>query len=305
MGLICYKRCSMTEIMDKKTEEFVAQILNNIPNPVKVIFFTSEMECPHCADQEEILKVIASLSPKIELQAYDFIKNKKEVQQYKIDKVPATILPVEKNYGIRFYGVTGGHEFTSLINGITMVSTGQTEIPPDLEKLVLSIKKPVHIEVMVTLTCPYCPQAVHAAHQLAFINPNFSSDMVESSEFLDLAKKYQVSSIPKTVINEGKSFEGAMPIVAYFLNILKIIDPALYQEIDQSIKMTHVHRHVIKADNKQIYDTKRLSSCGSGRVPGYPGHPAPVKDCREDLLSKDSTLFHPIRNFRRVLFLSC
>ncbi len=35
--------------------------------------------------------------------------------------------------------------------------------------------------------------------------------MIEASEFMDLAKKYAVMGVPKIVINDKYSFEGAQP----------------------------------------------------------------------------------------------
>ena len=37
------------------------------------------------------------------------------------------------------------------------------------------------------------------------------ADMVESSEFPQLAVKYSVMAVPKTVVNERVSLEGALP----------------------------------------------------------------------------------------------
>jgi hypothetical protein len=38
-----------------------------------------------------------------------------------------------------------------------------------------------------------------------------TSDMVEATEFTHLAHKYNVAAVPKTVINETREFEGALP----------------------------------------------------------------------------------------------
>ena len=45
------------------------------------------------------------------------------------------------------------------------------------------MSKPVHIQVFVTLTCPYCPMAVQLAHEMAMESPLITSDMVEATEF--------------------------------------------------------------------------------------------------------------------------
>ncbi len=49
------------------------------------------------------------------------------------------------------------------------------------------------------------------AHKLAIESDLVRADMVESAEFPQLVNKYGVMSVPKTVVNERVSFEGALP----------------------------------------------------------------------------------------------
>ena len=51
-------------------------------------------------------------------------------------------------------------------------------------------------------------------------NERIKADMVESSTFNYLAIKYQVSSVPKVIINEEHELLGAQPITE-FLNIIE------------------------------------------------------------------------------------
>ena len=44
--------------------------------------------------------------------------------------------------------------------------------------------------------------------------------MVEATEFRDLASKHGVYGVPKTVVNETTSFEGAVPESVFVENIL-------------------------------------------------------------------------------------
>jgi predicted DsbA family dithiol-disulfide isomerase len=43
------------------------------------------------------------------------------------------------------------------------------------------------------------------------VSKRITADMVEASEFQDMAMKYQVMGVPKTVINEKFTQEGAAP----------------------------------------------------------------------------------------------
>ena len=66
----------------------------------------------------------------------------------------------------------------------------------------------MQIKVFVTLTCPHCPVAATIAHKLAIESDLIKADVVESSEFPDLALKYNVIGVPKVVINEKVDFVG-------------------------------------------------------------------------------------------------
>ena len=68
------------------------------------------------------------------------------------------------------------------------------------------------MQVFVTPTCPYCPQAVRLAHMMAMESDLVVGDMVEATEFPHLSQKYQVMGVPRTVINEGTFVEGAVPV---------------------------------------------------------------------------------------------
>ncbi len=246
----------MAKLMDEKTKKEVIKILNSLPASVTLVYFTQkEKECSLCLKQQQLLEEVVSLSDKLELVVHNFVKDKKAVEKFRIDKTPATAIVGKKDYGMRFFGLTGGHEFSSLLQAIMMVGTGKSGLHPELQKFVKKINKPVHIEVLTTLTCPYCPQAVHAAQQLAMMNDYIQADMVESAEFPNLAQTYSVFETPKTVINGTHSFVGAMPAQAVYLEILKAIDPEEYQRIEQMIRESQGHRHVRKAEPKEHYDT--------------------------------------------------
>jgi len=50
---------------------------------------------------------------------------------------------------------------------------------------------------------------------MAFANPNITAYAVEATEFPDLARRYQVSGVPKTVVDEAVEILGALPQDAY------------------------------------------------------------------------------------------
>jgi hypothetical protein len=50
---------------------------------------------------------------------------------------------------------------------------------------------------------------------MAFASPHITAYAVEATEFPDLARKYHVTGVPKTVVNETIEILGALPEEMY------------------------------------------------------------------------------------------
>jgi len=46
---------------------------------------------------------------------------------------------------------------------------------------------------------------------MAFANPNITAFAVEATEFPDLARKYRITGVPKTVVNDQIEILGGIP----------------------------------------------------------------------------------------------
>ncbi len=203
-------------------EELRKRFEANLVNKVRLIHFTRELDCQYCRETKQLLTELSELSDKIQLEIYNFYTDTDKVQEFRIDKVPATVIASEdKDYGIRYFGIPSGYEFASLLSDIEMVSRGVSGLSQRSIEKIKEIDVPVHIQVFVTPTCPYCPSAVHLAHQLAMESDFITADMVEAIEFPDLAEKYMVMGVPKVVMNDIYYFEGALPERHYVDKVLE------------------------------------------------------------------------------------
>ena len=61
------------------------------------------------------------------------------------------------------------------------------------------------------------------AHKLAIESDLVRADMVESSEFPHLANRYAVMAVPKTVVNEQVSLEGALPELQFLEGVMQAV----------------------------------------------------------------------------------
>ena len=199
-------------MIDEKTAQQAKELLGELKKNVKILTFSQDKDCMYCPQTVELVDDISNLSDKIKVEKYDFSSDKDVAEKYGIDKIPAIVIMSEdKDYGIRFFGIPSGYEFVSLLDAIKVVSTGDHGLSDSTVEKITSIRKPVHIQVFITPTCPYCPRAVMLAHKFAYVSDNVRGDMVEAIEFPDLANKYNVMGVPRSVFNENDFIEGAVP----------------------------------------------------------------------------------------------
>lgn len=198
-------------LLNDEIRQEVSKILANLPGSVRLVMFTQEFECEYCTETRQLVEEVAELSDRITAEIYDFQADRAKADELGIDKIPAIAIIGARDYGVRFYGIPSGYEFASFLHAIQSVAAGKPELSDATLRVLAGIQKPVHIQVFVTPTCPYCPQAVMLAHQMAIASPLIRADMVEAMEFPHLAIKYQVMGVPRTVINETVHIEGAAP----------------------------------------------------------------------------------------------
>ena len=46
---------------------------------------------------------------------------------------------------------------------------------------------------------------------MAFANPHITSAAIEATEFMDLTRRYHVTGVPKTIVNDSVEILGALP----------------------------------------------------------------------------------------------
>jgi len=197
-------------IPEEQKQRLKEEFERSLKDDVRIVIFTQEVECPFCKQARELVEEVASISNKIKVEVYDFVKDSGKAKEYQVDKVPAIVVLGKKDYGIRFYGLPYGYEFKPFTESIINVSKGTTNLSEETKKKLASIENPVHIQVLVSLTCPHCPIVTSLAHQFAMESDLVKADIIDVGEFPHLGHKYSVMGVPKTVINEKTEFVGAI-----------------------------------------------------------------------------------------------
>ena len=142
----------MALLGDRDRQFLTEHFGSHLDKPVKLLFFTQTIACQFCKETGQILEEVADLSEKISVETYNFVTDKEAAEEYGIDKIPATVVMGEKDYGIRFYGIPSGYEFTSLVEDIVDVSNGETGLSAESLEVLAKLQEPMHIQVFITPT---------------------------------------------------------------------------------------------------------------------------------------------------------
>jgi glutaredoxin-like protein len=200
-------------------QETLRETFGQIARPVRLLFFTQTLGCETCLQTRQILDELPLLSDKITIEEVNLVLDRDKAMQYAIDRVPAVAVVgqdesgAERDSNIRFLGAPSGYEFASLIQAVLLVGGRASTLSAESLALIAAVSSPVTVRVFTTPTCPHCPRAVSAAHEMAFANPNITAYAVEATEFPDLARLYHVTGVPKTVVDDARDAAGPIEIL--------------------------------------------------------------------------------------------
>lgn len=222
-------------------EKFAQELLG----PVKIDLFSErelgitvpgKQPCQYCKPTEEMMRELAGLHPMISLRVHYMEDPSREgpaeAETYGIERVPAIVLrgpsAVATGEGagggaspastagrprayVKFYGIPAGTEFPSFLETISDVSRQEVMLSEDSVRQLSEIATEVSVRVFTTPTCPYCPAVARIVCQMAMVNPLVRSEVIEVSEFPELAERYDVKAVPLTVIGDQVSIPGMAP----------------------------------------------------------------------------------------------
>ena len=147
----------MAKLLNESVTGQVKKMFDDgLQQPVEVLYWGSE-DCEYCEDTQQLLDEVTAISEKLHLNVYDLTQDQALAKQYRIDKAPGfTVLGRDgdqlTDYGVRFFGITSGHEFSTLIHTLILVSGRDSGLDADTREALKELKQPVHLQVFVTPT---------------------------------------------------------------------------------------------------------------------------------------------------------
>lgn len=222
--------------MDRLNSSLQTQLrdaLAALPNQVTLVVFTrgtrGDGQCPGCTDTLDLVRELESHSGgKVRVEACDIDRDSAQAARYAIDKAPAIVVLGgelgQTDFGLRIFGAPDGYEFATLIEAVRMASRSEADLLPATADVLAHLTAPLHIQVFVTPSCPYCPRAAVLAHRMGIASEMVTADVIDATEFPELAARYHVRGVPRTVVNDTVQIEGAVPEPAFLAQLLPLFE---------------------------------------------------------------------------------
>ena len=202
----------------------LAARLAALPAPVRLVFFTQTFGCDTCLPARQAVDQIASLSGQITVEEHNVVLDTDEVTTHRIERVPAVAVVGDRDLGLRFYGVPGGYEMASIVDAVLLAASGDVGLSPESLAAIAVVDRPIDLKVFVTPTCAFCPQAVSMAYRLAAASDQITASAIEATAYPDLVRQYQVTGVPKTVVDGQIEILGAQPEEIFVREVLRVCE---------------------------------------------------------------------------------
>src|SRR5213595_1644926 len=124
-------------IMTERDRAAVRTEFEKLTGPVKLVVFSQELVAGDlCRQNEQLVRDVATLSDKLTVEVLN----------------PAIAVGGARAYGIRFYGIPSGYEFSNLIDSIIVASTGEPALSEETKASLQALAEDVDIKVFSTPT---------------------------------------------------------------------------------------------------------------------------------------------------------
>lgn len=202
-----------------ESREYLEKLFAAFKNSVTIEVYTEQG--PHDEYNEFTLNICRALNvftDKIELNEYSVDS---EMGRKRDIIASPTILISPEKYDIRFLGAPAGEEGRALVESLNLASKGIDGISDSTKELLADLQEPRMIKIFSSPTCPYCPGQAINAFKAAITKPEqVSAWCISTLDNENMARQYEVGSVPHTDINEKVTFKGLEPEDKFMIQLL-------------------------------------------------------------------------------------
>ena len=204
---------------DEHYKQIIRKEMAKLKKPVKLKVFTSQRiqpdgtkirACMDCGQFMALLRVYEENSNgMLTIEELCIDDNPEFAKRYDITRVP-TILFIDDQGReiIRYLASPKAGEIQPFIQAVFAFAGApnyyETTIKQNLDRI-----KPSTIKVMITETCPYCPQVCTVVNSFAIASKGkIRSVIIDIMANPDIGQYYDAAGVPYTIINDQKTLVG-------------------------------------------------------------------------------------------------
>jgi len=140
-------------MLTQSDQAAVRKEFERLGGPVKLTVFSQELIAGDlCRENEMLVRGVGGLDDRLSGEVLNPAIDRAKAETYGVDQVPAIAVEGARDYGIRFFGIPSGYEFTNLIDAIIVASTGEPDLSEETKTALAELPAPVHIQVFSTPT---------------------------------------------------------------------------------------------------------------------------------------------------------
>jgi alkyl hydroperoxide reductase subunit AhpF len=139
-------------ILTARDQTAVRGQLVKLAGPVKLVVFSARLGSETCAETEQLVREVGECSDQVSVELLNLHIDRDRALAYGVERVPAIIVEGARDYGIRFFGMPAGYEFTNLIDGMIVASAGVSQLGAATLERLKTLTTPLHIQVFATPT---------------------------------------------------------------------------------------------------------------------------------------------------------
>ena len=217
-------------MLDQSLLDAVKSYSSNMTRPIQMII--GQGDHAKRAELIDFLEKIASTSDKI---GFD-----KTVTDSTLSPVSFKITSQDKDTGIVFSGIPGGHEFTSLILAILHAGGHTLKLDDGIQDLVKRIQKPLKFQTFVSLSCHNCPEVVQALNQFAILNDGIENEMIDGGVFPELVAQKNIQGVPAVFLNGEPFLNGKVDTARIIDKLQSQYSDLLSQSVAETLETQDV-----------------------------------------------------------------
>jgi glutaredoxin-like protein len=167
-------------------------------------------QCLSCNSIMSILNELANASQgKLKIKELSTHEDQEFIDKFDVKRIP-TIIFLDDNGKemIRYTAVPDGNQLVGFIKTLQFYSGVSPFYKDQIKTNMANIEKS-EITMFVTHTCPYCPQVIPIANLFALVSDGkIKVEVIDINSNQDIAQKYNISSVPNTMINKKDNLYG-------------------------------------------------------------------------------------------------